>query len=185
MHSEEKSKNKIRISWLPAQPQLSSSPLPIWRPGARELGQSHWTIILDSHIGQPHYKCIAAQRLSNFLGGNNILQKSLSPSGLKISTAICFKRCSHFYRWDSDEIRSDKTRWIYVLVYLEGGIAREDKSSGDGSAVNLLPKWAGVTPGSGWLSALVGEEWLLIPFPAYSTGVLLAGTPGSSSHSGT
>lgn len=50
MHSEEKSKNKIRISWLPAQPQLPSSPLPIWRPGARELGQSHWTVTLDSHI---------------------------------------------------------------------------------------------------------------------------------------
>lgn len=49
-----------------------------------------------------------------------------------------------------------------------GGIAQEEKSLSDGSAMNVLLTRAGVTPGSRWLSALVGEEGLLIPFPAYN-----------------
>lgn len=75
----------------------------------------------DSHTGQSHCKCVAAQRLPTFLGGNNMLQKSLPPASLKICIAVCFKRPSHFHKWDSDEIRSDKTRWICLFMYLERG----------------------------------------------------------------
>lgn len=41
MHSKEKGKSMIRISWLSAQPWLSSSPLPILLAAARGRGQSH------------------------------------------------------------------------------------------------------------------------------------------------
>jgi len=90
-----KSKRKMRISWLSAQPGLSSSPLPsdTLAPGNE-----------DNPVTSME---IAGHRLSNFLAANNILWKSFCPANLEICTTACFRRCS----WSRTYQRELPARW--------------------------------------------------------------------------